>query len=250
MRKRNLFIILSLILLGALSCGKDRADNDKPGKGPLNVRMTVTDGLRNLEKVLRQPGLVLTVENGNEGASYEAVFSINGGSPRTVHDIWDNVPKDLGGEFLSIREYGPISFEGYLVDPSAPQKRVPLDTTLWMAYAPAQREPARIRTEQREETLSAATVFTVGESGTIEVGYAPADTFLPISLIAAEGSPLAIGPGAVNHDGLFQVPFHVEAAGVAVVTLVVENGRDRETLEYHLNCKEADPQDKESEDNE
>ncbi len=250
MKKRNLIIVLSLALCGTLSCGKGHVDTEEPGEGPLAVRIAVTDGLRNLETVLRQPGLVLTVENGDEGTGYEAVFSINGGSPRTVHDIWDSVPKDLGGEFLSIREYGSISFEGYLADPTAPQKRVLLDTTLWMAYAPAQREAARIRTEQRDEILSADMLFTVGESGTIEVGYSPSDTFLPISLLTVEGSPLAVGPASVNRDGLFQIPFRVEAAGETVLSLVVENGRDKETQEYRVLCKEAEPQDEETEDNE
>jgi hypothetical protein len=235
--------ILSLVILAVGACTRLPLEEAPRDEAPLRVRVEVTDGIRTVDRLLRRPELVITVLNGSDDTSYEAVFSINDGPERTVRSIWNGVPKDLSGELLSLSGYGPVSLKGYLYDTAVLTGRVPLDTTLWIAYAPAARGSTLILTPDREEPLVTGSVFTVGESGTLEIAYTPGDTFLHIDLSVPEGSPLVLSAdGAANRGGRFSIPFSVRDAGESVITLSTRNGRDETSAEYSIVCRQPSPE--------
>ena len=238
--------ILSIMDLVALllpwvlvSCDRRRLDVGPKEEAPLAVKVEAVDGIRTIERVLRSPSLAVTVVNGGDQATYEAVFSVNGGPERTVRSIWNGVLKDLSGELLGLDGYGPIDIKGYLYDTAVLTERIPLDTTVWMAYAPATRGALLVSTPRREEPVGNGTVLEVGESGTLELRYTPEDTFLHVGLSVPEGSPLSLnGRSAVNLNGRFSVPFSVRESGETVITLTTANGRDVQAEEYAVVCKQ------------
>lgn len=233
----SLFLVAAIVLV---ACVRHSIDNTIEDEHPLAVTVLATDGMRTLEKILRMPSLTITVANGSDETCYEAAFRVNDGPERTVRNIWNGVPKDLSGEFLSQTEYGAIYIKGFLIDTSAPSERIAIDTVLWMAYAPSLHSTVSIVTPDRDETLLPETAFSVGETGHLEMRYTPEDTFLPISITVPEGSPLALH-GELLSPGGYRIPFSVEAPGETTVTVTIENGRERETLEYSVLCKESAP---------
>lgn len=239
------YIPLTIILICALvfyACVRRSLETEPYDEAPLAVKLTVSDGMRTVDKVLRLPALSVTVVNGRDEAEYEALFRLDDGPERTVHSIWNGVEKDLSGELLSLTGYGCVSLKGYLIDKERPTERIPIDTLVWMAYAPALRSAVSIHSAEREETLLPGTSFTVGESGTLELNYTPEDTFLHVMITVGEDSPLVLlDRAAVNRGGHFSVPFVVMGEGESILTLEIENGRETETQQYTLVCQDPVP---------
>ena len=242
MKRHSILPSLILAFLLSTSCVR-HPPADSPGQEtPLAAEFHVVDGIRTLDKVLRRPELSVTVKGGDDDTVYEALFRIGDGPERTVRSIWNGVPKDFSGELLSFSEYGPLTLKGYLIDTGDPAVRIPLDTTVWMAYAPARHGGLTVKSESREEPLAEGTLFTAGETGTLEVGYTPEDTFLHIGVSVPEESPLVLSGGDISHTrGRFAIPFSVTAAGETVVTVSFTNARETETLEYPVTCLKDGP---------
>lgn len=236
-------ILLAVILVCAAvlySCVRRSVETEPYETAPLAVKLTVLDGMRTVDKVLRLPSLSVTVVNGRDDAEYQAHFRLDDGPERTVHSIWNGVEKDLSGEFLSLTGYGCASLRGYLIDTDRPTERIPIDTLVWMAYAPARRSAFSVHTREREEPLLPGTSFIVGESGTLELGYTPEDTFLHVNITTGEDGPLMLlEEEAVNRDGRFSVPFVIAGAGEGVLTMETENGREKESRLFTLVCRES-----------
>lgn len=241
MKRHTILLILITASVLSSSCVRRPLDEGPEREAPLAAEFHVVDGIRTLDKILRRPELSVTVTGGADDTVYEALFRIGDGPERTVRSIWNGVPKDLSGELLSFSEYGPLTLTGYLIDTGDPAVRIPLDTTVWMAYAPASRGPLTVKTEDRDEPLSGGTVFTAGETGTLEVSYTPEDTFLHIGVSVPEESPLELSGRGVTHTrGRYAIPFSVTAAGETVVTVTFANGRETETIEYTVTCRESE----------
>ena len=233
--------IFALSLLSAAACQKPPVQDPVPAPAGLSVTLTGTDGVRTLERVLRLPELALTVTGGREASVYEARLSVNGGRERTLRSIWNDVPKDLSGELLSFREYGEITVRGYLCDPSSPTVRIGIDTTLWMAYVPAETGPLTLVLGETDGPLPDKALLTAGQSGTLELRYTPEDTFLHVELSVPEGSPLLLGEPR-SASGQFAVPFTVSGPGETALTLTTRNGRDTLTRSFAILCNEPELQ--------
>ena len=239
------YILLSVFLLCSVALAACMSVAHESGPlegGPVAVKLLVTDGMRTADKILRRPVLTLTVENGPEEAVYEMVFHIGDGDERTLHNIWSGVEKDLSGELLSLSEYGSVVFKGYLFDTANPTERIPVDTLVWMSYVPATRGDVLIRRQETEVPLEDGLLLAVGESGFLELGYTPEDTFLPVEVTAAEGSPVVLLYMLErNANGLYRVPFIVMGEGETIISVKTENGRERETLEFSVSCQDPVP---------
>lgn len=239
------FIILSSIaLLSALVFGvcvwclrEGHAANENDA--PLAVRLVVSDGMRTLERVLREARFSLTVVNGRADATYEAVYRIGEGPERRIRGLRDGEPWDLSYEFAFLREYGPAELKGYIARSDDPSERVDIDTTVWMAYFPAYRFLPVFRVGGKEDIPLKEHFLSIGDEGSIELPYSPHDTFLPVSArvtaLPSISCPITLHEDkASNRDGLFRLPFTVTREGACRLTVTIENGRDRETYEYRI----------------
>ena len=240
----QLIILLSIFLLSALVFGvcvwRSREghaadEND----APLAVRVVVSDGMRTLDRVLREARFSLTVVNGPADAAYEAVFRIGDGPERRIRGLRSGEERDLSYEFAFLREYGPAELRGYIACSDDPSERVDIDTTVWMAYFPAYRFLPVFRVGGKEDIPLNEHFLTIGDEGTIELPYSPHDTFLPVSArvtaLPSISCPITLHEDkASNRDGLFRLPFTVTREGACRLTVTIENGRDRETYDYRI----------------
>ncbi|MBP3257975.1 MAG: hypothetical protein J6M23_08295 [Bacteroidales bacterium] len=231
-----LLVSAATVLVGCIHHSIERGPVDEY---PLSLRLRVTDGVRTLDRVLQRPGFELTVLNGGELTTYEALIQVADGAPRTVRSIWNGVPKDLSGELLSHQGYGPISVKGYLYDTGNPTVRLPLDTTVWMTYAPAIHGDVLIRrTDGTQEPLQPGHVLRTGETGMLLVDYTPADTFLPIRMETGGDDPIVLlQQEATNSAGRFSIPVEVRGEGAGCIRVLIENGRSQESHEYPVTCE-------------
>ena len=240
----QLIILLSIFLLSALVFGvcvwRSREghaadEND----APLAVRVVVSDGMRTLDRVLREARFSLTVVNGPADAAYEAVYRIGEGPERRIRGLRSGEERDLSYEFAFLREYGPAELKGYIARSDDPSERVDIDTTVWMAYFPAYRFLPVFRVGGKEDIPLNEHFLTIGDEGTIELPYSPHDTFLPVSArvtaLPSISCPITLHEDkASNRDGLFRLPFTVTREGACRLTVTIENGRDRETYDYRI----------------
>lgn len=240
----QLIILLSITLLAALVFGvcvwRSREghaadEND----APLAVRVVVLDGMRTLERVLREARFFLTVVNGPADATYEAVFRIGDGPERRIRGLRSGEERDLSYEFAFLREYGPAELKGYIARSDDPSDRVDIDTTVWMAYFPAYRFLPVFRVGGKEDIPLKEHFLSIGDEGSIELPYSPHDTFLHVSArvtaLPSISCPITLHEDkASNRDGLFRLPFTVTREGACRLTVTIENGRDRETYDYRI----------------
>lgn len=223
----------------AIGCSGSRPEpSPVPGTDGPHIEFEVTDGLRTLDRVLRQPSLVMTLRGADDQATYEGRLRIGSSPERTLRNIWNGVPRDLSGELLSLSAFGKAVITGYLFSGTDPGKRIPFETTVWMEYSPAHLEAVLLYYDREIVMLSDGAVLRQGEGGEILAEYSPADTYLHIALeTAGEDSPIVFAPElALNREGRFSIPFHVSAPGETTVTLAATSGRDTTRIRYRLLC--------------
>lgn len=243
MTRKNLSSIALAGAIGASAMGCTGAPPPDPPAGETDlphVELEVTDGLRTLDRVLRQPSLVMTLRGADEGATYEGRLRIGSSPERTLRHIWNGVPRDLSGELLSMSAFGKAVITGYLFSGTDPGRRIPFGTTVWMEYSPARLDAVMLFYDNEITLLSDGAVLRAGEGGEILADYSPADTYLHIALeTPGEESPIVFAPElALNRDGHFSIPFHVTGPGEAAFTLSATGGRDTTRIRYRLLCQD------------
>ena len=247
----QLIILLSIFLLSALVFGvcvwRSREghaadEND----APLAVRVVVSDGMRTLERVLREARLSLTVVNAREGSTYDAFYRIDDGPEYRIRSIRGGEEIDLSYALAFLREYGPAELKGYIARSDDPSERVDIDTTVWMAYFPAYRFLPEFRVGEKKDYPIGEHRFTVGDEGAIALSYSPRDTFLHVSAEVTHfpsiDCPIVLHKDeASNRDGLFRLPFKIMREGACTLTVLLENGRDRTVYDYRISGAPASP---------
>ena len=235
----NSITLAGVIGAAALACtgivGQLDSREHSP-EGP-HVEFEVTDGVRTLNRVLRQPSLVMTLRGADSGATYGGRLRVGNAPEREIRHIWNDVPRDLSGELLSLSAFGKARVQGYLFDEASPSERIPFEVTVWMEYAGAELADVSLRMGETLIPLSGGAALAKGDYGELLATYAPSDTYLHIGVETDQDGPLLFSPEmATNRSGRFCVPFYVRSEGEASLTLALTGGRDTTRTTYRVSC--------------
>ena len=206
---------------------------------PFKVSLSIIDGERDLEKVIRHPEVTLTLTSENEAGNYAMTYSVNGGTSKTMKNIWSGTPKTLSTDFRNLTAYGSYTLKGYVYDVSESSLRVPIDTTVLMVYSPAEKTGLSFETLSRSGELTDGTELFEEEFGSLMLSYAPASTYLNVQAFSSNPEVVELLPDkVVNEDGLFSVGFKAKSIGKTTITFRTVNGRDQKEYNVPVDVKE------------
>ena len=245
---RLIFLSIGMIVFlaaGTVSCRRpDTPDTpvepvDPSGSLPFKINLSIIDGERDLEKVIRHPEVTLTLTSENEAGNYAMLYSVNGGASKTMKNIWSGSPKTLSTDFRNLTAYGSYTLKGYVYDVSASSLRIPIDTTVLMVYSPAEKTGLSFETLSRSGELTDGTELFEEEYGSLMLSYAPTSTYLNVQAFTSNPAIIElIQDKEVNKDGLFSVAFKAKSIGKSTITFRTVNGRDQKEYSVPVNVKE------------
>ena len=245
---RLIFLSIGMIVflaVGTVSCRRPDAP-DKPvepvdpsGPVPFKIDLSIIDGERDLEKVIRYPEVTMTLTSEDEAGNYAMTYSVNGGTSKTMKNIWSGTTKTLSSDFRNLTAYGSYTLKGYVYDVSASSVRIPIDTTVLMVYTPAEKTGLSFETLSRSGELSEGTEFFEEEFGSLMLSYAPASTYLNVQAFSSNPAVIElVQDKEVNEDGLFSVGFKAKSIGKSTITFRTVNGRDTKDYTVPVDVKE------------
>ena len=245
---RLIFLSIGMIVFlaaGTVSCRRpDVPDTpvepvDPSGSVPFKINLSIIDGERDLEKVIRHPEVTLTLTSEDEAGNYAMTYSVNGGTSKTMKNIWSGTPKTLSTDFRNLTAYGSYTLKGYVYDVSASSQRVSIDTTVLMVYSPAEKTGLSFETLSRSGELSEGTELFEEEFGSLMLSYAPASTYLNVQAFSSNPAVVElVQDKEVNEDGLFSVGFKAKSIGKSTITFRTVNGRDQKEYNVPVDVKE------------
>ena len=245
---RLIFLSIGMIVFlaaGTVSCRRpDSPDKpvepvDPSGPVPFKVSLSIIDGERDLEKVIRHPEVTMTLTSEDEAGNYAMTYSVNGGTSKTMKNIWSGTTKTLSSDFRNLTAYGSYTLKGYVYDVSASSLRVPIDTTVLMVYSPAEKTGLSFETLSRSGELTDGTELFEEEFGSLMLSYAPASTYLNVQAFSSNPAVVElVQDKEVNENGLFSVGFKAKSIGKSTITFRTVNGRDTKDYTVPVDVKE------------
>lgn len=219
-----------------LSCTKTTpAPEEKaeptPATSELKVEVSLTPGLRSVEKPIYTPSGTITVFSSDKTANYIIEFSVNGGETYTLKGIWDGRSRAIDAYLQGCEEYGEYTIAGRVYNVADDKDAVDFSEIVWMKYEPAEITEMRWATMSPVYSLEAGAFdekkkFAPNEMGVLLIGVQPETSRLLFEISDEEGLFTFYEP--IYNNGTCAIRYYTEKTGTTGIHLVAVNGDERE----------------------
>ena len=227
MKRRILPILLALLSLWAVSCGKhepEPAVDPEKKETDFSIDISISDGVIDREKVLSAPSVSFTVRSLSEDSNYIVAYQVDGTETQYVRNLWANKSRDISSSFREFETYGKHTLKGKIYEENNEEDAVPFEKEVWIRYSQINVESVYFSSFAGDVPTKAATLNT-SEKGILYFRFSPGSSFAEFSVKSSNEGVLSFNyDNPVIDSGLYGLRYAVgDAPGEANVTLSVKN---------------------------
>ena len=240
--KYNVHHLTGLLAMALLvfSCSKTPVTETQKEQTPvednnkLNISVTLTPGVRTVEKPIYLPSGTISVKSANKAANYIIEFRVDDGETFTLKGIWDGRARTLDTYLQSCQEYGEHIVEGRVYNIADASDAVDFSESVWMKYESAEITRARwvvigaSSTPEEQPEFNDKHNFHTRETGRLIITYEPKTSKLFIEAEDSQG--LFSFSEMSNSGGTCVLRYSADKTGKTTLRIVAVNGDESEEM--------------------
>jgi len=227
MKRRILPILIALLSVWAVSCGKPEPEpnvDPEEQEKDFSIEFSISDGVIDREKTLSAPSVSFTVRSLSDEANYVVAYQVDGTETQYVRNLWGGKSRDISSSFSDFKTYGKHTLKGKIYEEDNEDEAIPFEKEIWIRYSQINVESVYFSSFAGDVHTKAATLNT-SEKGILFFRFSPGISFAEFAVKSSNEGVISFNyDNPVIDSGLYGLRYTVgNVPGEASVSFSVKN---------------------------